>query len=95
MKIFRCDVCLSPFEPKKGKNINTVEFKYSDINDSDYDSRLKYSDMDVGMPTSNSSSYCFYHICPECVNTLCNVLFTLRSGFGKIKTIYEETENDE
>ena len=95
MKIFKCDVCLSPFEPKKNKNINTVEFSYSDVNDSDYDSRLKSNDVDIDMPISNSSLYCFYHICPECVNILRNVLTTRRSGFGKIKTVYGETEDDE
>ena len=95
MKIFRCDICLSPFEPKKDTNINTVEFSYSDIDDSDYNSRLRSNDIDVDMPSSNCSLYCFYHICPECVDILRNVLTTRRSGFRKIKTVYDETEDDE
>lgn len=95
MRIFKCDICLSPFEPKDGRNINTVEFSYSDVNYSDNDSKLRSNEINVDMPISNSSLYCFYHICPECVNILRNVLYTRRSGFGKIKTVYEEMEDDE
>lgn len=93
MKIFKCDVCLNPFELKEDKNINTVEFSYSDINDSDYNSRLKTNDIGVDMPSSNSSLYCFYHICPDCIRILRNVLFARRSKFGEIKITYEKTED--
>ena len=90
MKIFRCDICLSPFEPKGNEKINTVEFMYSDIDDSDYNSKIKFSDVDVRMPTSCSGLNCFYHICPKCVNVLRDTIWSLRNKYAS-----EEADQNE
>ena len=76
MKIFECDVCLSPFKPDSKRSINAVELYYANITDPDFNSAVSSEKMN--MPRSGSSSDCFYHICPNCFNTLRDTLWKLR-----------------